>query len=136
MTKKYNYMLSTATSDQFARAVVLCTDMQKFSDGSRVPNAAKWTMVMEFLGGGSSDFTLFSPVSYEEIYESDDATACIAASYMADLRIQLLDDIIARNPKDMVAHALYVRNRQWQVKLRERANLSNLQESFKSMRLT
>lgn len=136
MPKTYNYMFSVASKEDMLHANALCADGKVFSDNSRMPNALKWQMAREFLAEGDAEFTLFSPVSYEDIYEDDDATKCVAASYVADLRAQFLEDILDRRPTDMVAHALYVRNKQWQAKLRERANLNNLQNAFKSMRLT
>jgi hypothetical protein len=93
-------------------------------------------MAREFIGDGLPAFSLFSFVSYEDIYAQDDGTKCIAASYIADLRAQFLEDTLEKSPNDMVAHALYIRNKQWQAKLRERANLGNLQNAFKTMRLT
>ncbi len=136
MTKKYNYIFSTVNKEDVDMADRICADTRSYSDGSRMPNKAKFAFAKEFLTEGDAEFSLFSSVSYEDIYADDKPDKCLAASYVADLRTQFLADILNRNPNDMTAHALYLRNKVWQVKLRERANLNNLQSVMVGMRLT
>ena len=118
-----NYMIAAPTEEDVSLASDLCSNDSIFSDGTRLCNAEKWKYSGAILERGEA--TLFSPISYEDIYLTDDTVKCLAAAYVADLRLQFLSMRLIRNPADMVAHKLYLSNAIWMSKLNQRAQLDD-----------
>jgi hypothetical protein len=129
----YNYMPDTATEEDFATANAICAETS-VSDASKKTNAQKWEFVKKVFS--AHDCNLFSGINYENVYLRDNALACEAAAYVADLRSQYLEESLKVRPEDSTLHILFVINRIWSVKFRERVNLSNLEKVFKQMVLT
>lgn len=129
-----NYILPP-TSDREARlAQRIVEDDKTVTDSSGANNKSKWEFAISVFDCG--DCTLFSHIPYELIYESDDPMKCDAGSCVADLRAQYLSEILEANPTDLEAHALYVKNKQWYGKLRERVSLEKMRVVTKAIPLT
>lgn len=116
-----NYMIDKPTEEDLNAAERLCNDERAYSDGSRLSNEEKWRYATAILEREKP--TLFTPISYEDVYEEDDPVKCLAASYVADLRLQFLTSRLSKNPADMVAHSLYMYNTTWHAKLSKRTQI-------------
>lgn len=130
----YNYMPTEATEADLKLCGRICRDAKKFSDASGMSNKDKWETVQYVFD--SEECSLFSIISFETIYENDEPNACNAAAHMADLRTQFFEHYLQTEREDMHLHALWVINKQWYVKLRERANLYHIQRALKGVPLT
>lgn len=129
-----NYILPP-TSDREARlAQRIVEDDKMISDASGNDNKSKWAFATSVFE--CEDCTLFSHIPYELIYDSDDPMRCDAGACVADLRSQYLRELLEANPTDLEAHALYVKNRQWYGKLKERVSLEKMRMVTKAIPLT
>lgn len=123
-----------ASEDEMAMAENICRDETTFSDRSGLSNKQKWSAVVQVFD--CADCSLFTEISFEEVYHGDDALKCTAAAHIADLRVQYLYRMLVKDPADGMAHMLYIRNRQWQARLMARLDLSYVQEALRGARLT
>lgn len=117
----------SATHVQLGQEIV---DNERYcSDHSGYSNKMKWASAMNTFGAPEGT-TLFAQLNYEEVYKLDDAAKCEAAAYIADLRAQYFAKLIEETftPE---RHLLYLANRQWQVRFRERAALAGVQHMLK-----
>lgn len=130
----FNYMPPEATDDDLKVCKRICRDKNKFSDASGMSNFDKWENVQYVFD--NTNCNLFSIISFETIYHNDEPTACNAASFMADLRTQFLEEQMRTEGDDIHLHALWMINKQWYVKLRERANLHHMVRALKGVPLT
>jgi hypothetical protein len=129
-----NYMPAFPTPDDLDLSERICADDKVFSDSSGISNRDKWTFAMDVME--CDDCSLFSDLSFEQIYAEDDPLMCEAAAFIADLRSQYLQRQLDKFPSSLESHQLYVRNRQWYARLRERASLVALEELSKRIILT
>lgn len=127
-----NYMLDDITEEHLQLANTLCNDEKTVTDQSGMSNKAKWERALEIFMAGDKA-TIFSQVDYESIYRDDQARNCEGASYIADLRAQFFERMLKKDPANQKYHALYVQNRVWQVRFRERAFMDILSEVAKKL---
>lgn len=130
-----NYMPAEPTRADVDECDGLCNDDKLFSDQSGLSNKDKWEYVQQVFNC-QGQCNLFSAISFETIYQDDDANRAGAAAFVADLRVQYLRGLLSKNPVDLATHVFYVRNKQWWAKLRERANLKRFTEMTRDARLT
>jgi hypothetical protein len=116
-----NYMANAHTEAELHAAQALCQGTEP--DATGLTNQQKWTEIMNVFQVPQA--TLFTTISYESIYASDVPASCRAASYFADLRVQYLRTVIAREPENWGAHQHYVANLAWKAKLARRAELDD-----------
>lgn len=130
----FNYMPTEASDADLKLCGRICRDDKKFSDASGLSNKAKWETVQYVFD--SDECNLFSIISFETIYQNDEPNACNAAAYMADLRVQFLEHHLMTEDDDIALHNLWMINKQWYVRLRERANLYHIQKALRGVLLT
>jgi len=130
-----NYMPSDPSDECVEESAKICTDEKVFSDQSGLSNREKWDYIQSIFNC-EGQCTLFSSISFESIYQEDDAARCGAAAFVADLRVQYLRAKLTKNSVDLATHVFYVRNKQWWAKLRERTNLNRFSEMIRDTRLT
>jgi hypothetical protein len=134
MQSDMNYMPAFPSPDDLDLSARICADDKIFSDSSGISNRDKWNFAMDVME--CDDCSLFSALSFEEIYAQDDPMMCEAAAFIADLRSQYLLRQLDRYPASLESHQFYVRNRQWYSRLRERTSLAALEEISKRVILT
>lgn len=91
-----------------------------YSDESTLNNAEKWSQINAILK--ANDIT--ADVDYEAEFLGADADRCRAAWFMADIRTQVLRitlDNVRDYRKRLALHHLWLINKQWTVRLRDRA---------------
>jgi hypothetical protein len=96
---------------------------QIFSDDSGLSNLQKWEHAKGVLGDAPS---LFTDLSYEEVFEEDDPIKAQAAGFVADLRAQHFQVKLNSDRTNMTLHRLYVKHATWRTRFYERTNLQNL----------
>ncbi|MFM7012591.1 MAG: hypothetical protein ACKO0Z_25210 [Betaproteobacteria bacterium] len=133
MTDFFNYMPSTATEDEINLARAVCA-RETVSDSSKLTNSQKWAHVQEVYR--KYDSSLYSGIDYEATYTRDNLVECEAASFVADLRAQFLEEILKQEPLNPGAHVLFLLNKTWHVRFRERVELALSEKAMKKMRLT
>lgn len=129
-----NYMIDQPTPEDLALSDRICQDTKTFSDSSGMSNGDKWAFAMDVME--CDDCNLFSALSFEDVYMIDDPLRCEAACYVADLRSQFLQRHLLRNPLDMESHLLYVKNKQWYARFKNRMALQMLEEHTRNLVLT
>lgn len=129
-----NYMPAYATPEDLDLSARICSDDKTISDTSGLTNRAKWEFAMSIFD--CPECTLFSALSFEDVYALDDPDKAVAASYIADLRTQFLAKQLKQYPANLEVHELYIRNRQWQARFASRAYLEDLCNSSKTTMLT
>lgn len=130
----YNYMPPEATEEDLIVCARICDDPIFVSDATGLTNFDKWNHTKRVFDATNAN--LFSIISFEAIYANDEVVACEAASFMADLRVQFFEHYLATEKDDLNLHMLWLRNKQWYVKLRERANLRHVTKSLYGVPLT
>lgn len=130
-----NYMPDDPASEALEESARICLDEKTFSDQSGLSNKDKWEHIQRVFNC-DGQCSLFSAISFENVYKEDDAARCGAAAFIADLRAQYLRTLLIKNPVDLATHMFYLRNKQWWAKLRERANLNRFAEMTRNARLT
>ena len=118
-----NHMPNAHTDQEFRAAQAICAS-EACSDATGLPNKAKWQRIIEIFDAPEAN--LFTVISYEKLYASDNATVALGGAYFADLRAQYLREVLTREPENYGAHQHYLTNRAWYVKLRERASLDDV----------
>jgi len=127
-----NYMLEEVTEEYLQLGNTVCDDEKTVTDQSGMSNKAKWDKALGIFMANEKA-TLFSQIDYESIYRDDQARNCEGASYVADLRAQFFDKLLKKAPGNAQYHALYVQNRVWHVRFRERAFMDLFSEVAKKM---
>lgn len=131
---KLNFMHLYPSPEDLDLSAKICSDEKTFSDSSGISNKDKWLFAMDVME--CDDCSLFSEVSFEQIYMEDDPLFCEAAAYIADLRSQFLLKELEKFPRSLESHQLYIRNRQWYARLREHQSLQALGALTKNIVLT
>lgn len=129
-----NYTPALVTPEDLDVSAKICSDDKTFSDGTGISNRAKWDFAMAVFE--CADCTLFSHVSFEEVYELDDPLKAEAASFIADLRAQFFQRRLSQYPASLEDHNFYIRNRQWQARFAARVQLERFQRASRSVMLT
>lgn len=133
MSNFFNYMPATASEDEMRLANEICA-RESVSDATKRTNAQKWTHVQEVYR--NYECNLFSAIDYDSILKRDSLVECEAASFVAELRSQFLEEVLRTDATNSGAHILYLINRIWYVRLRERVDLHLTEKAMKKMRLT
>ncbi len=121
MSMHPNYILPPKSETHAQLARELIANRSVISDETGLNNYQKMEFIREVFG--STDATIFSEIAYEQIYIDDTARTCEAASFVAELRTQYLAKMLDEKPADARSHYLYLVNRQWCVRLRERSRM-------------
>jgi hypothetical protein len=128
--KNMDFMPPAENPTHIEISQMIVGDKKYISDHSGYTNNEKWSLILNTFNA-APDSTLFAELSYDEIYTDDDPAHAEAAAYLADLRTQYFNKLLEEKftPEH---HMLYLVNRQWMVRFRERALLSNLTQQMKS----
>lgn len=122
--------LDDSASSRALRASVhgLVTSALTISDrdareGPNVDNAWKWGLITNNLTVGDND--IFGNFPYQELWNSQKIGMIQALQYVADLRVQALEHMLAQHLWDNTAEAeLYlIRNLEWLARARSRMDL-------------
>jgi len=126
------YMLDTPENEHQAQvALRLLEDERRVTDDTGMTNADKWDRVVAVFKAEKA--TLFSKIDLMEIYSDDEHRTAEAAAHICDLRAQFFEIMLMEQPTNPLYHELYVQNRQWQVRLRERARLHGFAEAARKV---
>ena len=116
-----NYMIEDVSEQHLQVGTSICADEKTVTDSTGLSNKEKWNKVEEIFKTDKA--TIFASIDYEGIYHEDQARNCEGAAYVAELRAQFFSKMLSMEPSNRQYHALYLQNRVWQVRLRERANM-------------
>ncbi|MGD9670113.1 MAG: hypothetical protein AB7U75_13785 [Hyphomicrobiaceae bacterium] len=138
MPNRLFYEFASMSENDIEGANRVCNDRDRVTDDSGATNQDKWLFASRILNEGETPFSIFDVIDFEKVYFGSDYITCEAAAIVAELRTQYLQDQLDANPNDLHAHNLYVKNRLWQTRLRERHVLRNyeLNEVRATPRLT
>lgn len=128
-------MPSSYTQEDLEECNKLCSDASIFSDDTGISNADKWQIVNKVFMCSEETGNLFSAVSFDDIFASDDVFICEAAGYIADLRSQFFEQRLQKYPNDFEYHHFYIMNKRWYGRFRERVSLDQLQSLLKTVKL-
>lgn len=117
------------TEEQIGWAANVCDDDKIITGDSILNNKQKWNRVKEVFKADKA--SLFSDIDYRDWFSKDDPRTCEAAAFFADLRAQWLAKMLDGNPTNPYLHRWYLLNKQWQVRLRERARMHVMGELIK-----
>lgn len=104
-----------------------------YSTDEDMSNLDKMAYIKKLLVADTTEAHLLTEFPYQEIYDAANGHAALAGQYMCDLRVQLLDRLIAELYSDNPVPLLRckVANLVWLVRFREKVRLHNLSVKIK-----